>query len=285
MPSPTRVSARPGQLAARMKTMNLAIPLAGFSFFLEKSVWRKLWFAGLVCLYVLAIVVGLSRGGFVGLLIALGYCLLKTPKKGLAIVTIIMVGGVLMLAAGASYWKEMGTITDTTESTVDQRLEYWTIAVRQFMAYPLTGVGPGNYPWRMHEFQTPEQWEKFGRIIFAEVHSTYFQLLAELGLAGCIVFGLFLLRIYRDYLFVGSLVKRYRSDHAAHAGPSHNEALIWIEAYRKGLMGGIIGFMVSVAFLSSLYYAHLWVAASMMSALTVIASQWLLRSDAEPING
>jgi hypothetical protein len=34
--------------------MNVAIPLAGFSFFAEKAMWKKVWFAGLVCLYILA---------------------------------------------------------------------------------------------------------------------------------------------------------------------------------------------------------------------------------------
>ena len=265
--------------------MNLVIPLAGFSFFLEKSFWRKLWFGSLVCLYVMAIIVGLSRGGFLGLIVAMGYCVLKTPKKGLAVIMVMAVGGLLVLAAGASYWEEMRTITDTTESTVDLRLEYWKIAIREFMEYPLTGVGPGNYPWRMNEFQTPEQWEKFGRFIFAEVHSTYFQLLAELGLAGCFVFGMFLFRIYRDYLSIGNWTVLQNGDASIRPDNRSDGRFIWIEAYRKGLMGGILGYLVSVAFLSSLYYAHLWVFASMMSALAVIANKALARVDADRAKG
>ena len=185
--------------------MNLAIPLAGFSFIAEKTIWKKMCFASLVCLYILAIVVGLSRGGFIGLLFALGYSLMKSPKKGFAISAAVVIGCFLVIVAGPSYWREMSTITDTSEATADLRLEFWQIATREFLSYPLTGVGGGNFRWRMSEFQSQEQTEKFGRLLAAEVHSTYFQLLADMGLAGCIVFGLVLLRTYRDYRHVESL--------------------------------------------------------------------------------
>ncbi len=139
--------------------MNLAIPLAGFSFIAEKTIWKKICFASLVCLYILAIVVGLSRGGFVGLLCALGYSLMKSPKKGFAISAAVVIGCFLVIVAGPSYWKEMSTITDTSEATADLRLEFWQIATQEFLSYPLTGVGGDNFKWRMAEFQSRSRWK------------------------------------------------------------------------------------------------------------------------------
>jgi len=250
--------------------MSLAIPIAWFSFYAETAIWKKIWFACLVCLYMLAIVVGLSRGGFLGLLCAAGYSVLKSPKRWLAIALALILGGGLIVVAGSSYWDEMSTITDTSEATADLRLELWEIATKEFLAYPLTGVGGGNYHWRMSEFQSPEQMAKFDRILAAEVHSTYFQLLAETGLAGCVVFCVILLRTYQDYRHVDSLAGSASGHLQDPEGEIVRKDFEWIQSYGRGLMGGIIGYSVSVAFVSALYYSHLWIAVSLMAALHMI---------------
>lgn len=252
--------------------MNLVIPLALFSFFAEKIKWRKAVFLFLIGVYLLAIVVGLSRGGFVGLVCGLGFSLMKSPNKGVAIVIVVLVFGFLGIIAGASYWAEMGTITDTSESTADMRLELWKIAVQEFLAYPLTGVGGDNYLWRMNEFQSPEQTDKFGRIVVAHVHSTYFQLLSEMGLAGCIVFAVIMLRTYRDYRGIDYLSER-ASAHIDGQNSGFLDETKWIQNYSRGLMGGLIGYMASVAFLSALYYSHIWILVSMICALHMITIQ------------
>jgi O-antigen ligase len=273
--------------------MNLVIPLAYFSFQAEKTKWKKVCFASLVCLFIVAIVVGLSRGGLLGLLCALGYSVMKTPKKGFAISAAIALGGVLIFAGTTgfvkcnkygtettsgrsdcpSYWEHMSTMTETTEGTADLRLEFWQIATREFLSYPLTGVGGGNFKWRIAEFQSPEQIEKFGRLLAYEVHSTYFQLLAEMGLAGCIVFGLILLLTYRDYRHIESLSAKAAARAMERGDEASNEDFKWIQNYGRGLMGGLLGYLVSVAFLSALYYSHMWIAVSLMVALRMIATR------------
>lgn len=261
--------------------MNLVIPLAFFSFFAEKTTWKKAVFATFIGFYLLAIVVGLSRGGFVGLLCGLGFSFIKTPRKGLAILAAVLIAGFLGIVAGSSYWEEMSTITDTSEGTADLRIEYWKIAFQEFLAHPLTGVGPDNYRWRTAEFMSAEQFEKFHRVLASHVHSTYFQLLAEMGIAGYLIFGFFLHRTYRDYCVVDQLHDRY---HALLAERSFavEEDLRWMQVYARGLMGGLIGYLASVAFLSSLYYSHLWIAGSMMAALYAIAMRRINEKDCAP---
>jgi hypothetical protein len=265
--------------------MNLAIPLAWFSFLAERAKLKKLFFASLVCVYILAIVVGLSRGGLVGLLCVLVYSVMKSPRKGLAIFAI---GGFLLFAAATgfvkcnkydtqargqyqecpSYWDQMSTMTQTSEGTADLRLEFWQIATREFLSYPLTGIGGDNFKWRMAEFQSPEQMQKFDRILLADVHSTYFQLLAEMGLAGCMVFSLMLIRTYRDYRHVENLTGKPSSKRN---DDGSKEEIRWIQNYGRGLTAGLVGYLASVAFLSALYYSHIWIAVSLVAALHMIA--------------
>lgn len=249
--------------------MNLAIPLAAFSFFVERIRWRKILFACLVCIYILAIVVSFSRGGFVGLVAAFAFSILKSPKKGLAIVAALVFGGFLFVVAGSSYWEEMSTIQNTDEGTADLRLEFWKVAVQEFLGYPITGVGGGNFPWQMPNFESAEQMERWGRKVKAEVHSTYFQLLAEMGLAGCAVFGFILFRTYRDY----RRIDRMAQSALRRPDSARKEDLKWAQAYSRGLMGGLVGYLVSVMFLSALYYSHIWIGVSLMAAIAIVTDR------------
>jgi len=125
----------------------------------------------------------------------------------------------------------------------------------------------------MAEFQSLEQIAKFDRFLMAEVHSTYFQLLAEMGLAGCIVFSLILLRTYRNYRHVESLSDKAVGRAMELGDNASNEDFKWIQNYGRGLMAGLLGYLASVAFLSALYYSHMWIAMSLMVALRMIATR------------
>jgi len=254
-------------------SMNFAVPIAWFSFLAEDTKWKKICFLSLVFLYILANIAGQSRGGLVGLVCALGFSLMKSPKKGLAISFVVAIGGFLAIVAGPSYWERMSTIKDTSEGTADLRLQFWHIAFREFLSYPLTGVGGGNFKWRMAEFQSPEELEQYGRILVAEVHSTYFQLLADMGLAGCIVLGLILFLTYRDYRHVESMSDRALGRTLEPGGCASKEEFKWIQNYGKGLMAGLVGYLASAAFLSTLYYSYIWLAVSLIATLHIIATR------------
>jgi O-antigen ligase len=202
----------------------------------------------------------------VGLICTLGYLLIKSPRKGAAIAVAVLIGALLLIVAGPSYWNEMQTITDATEGTVDLRLELWQIATREFLAYPLTGVGGGNFHWRIHEFQSDEQMEKFDRILAAEVHSTYFQLLAETGLAGCIAFGIMMFRTFLNQTEIERVSRLQLASPDKHVQDEYR----WMQNYGRGLIGGLVGYSASVAFVSALYYSHLWLTISLMASLHIV---------------
>jgi len=206
---------------------------------------------------------------------------MKIPRKGMAVLAAIFIVCLLVVVAGESYWTEMSTITDTSEGTADMRLELWKIALNEFLAYPLTGVGAGNFKWRLAEFQSPEQVEKFGRLLSYETHSTFFQLLAELGLAGCIVFGMILFYTYRNYQQIDKLSSRYLLAAQSSLNPQAEDDLRWIQAYGWGLMGGFLGYLASVMFISSLYYSHTWIPGAMMIALYLITAERIKRQDCQ----
>ena len=174
-----------------------------------------------------------------------------------------------------SYWEQMATITNTKESTADMRLELWAIAWRMFVDNPVMGVGPDNFRWRVGDYQSVEQLEKFHRSLTmsAVVHSTYFEILSETGLVGSVLFATILLRTFRD-------LRRIRSDQtlSSDAGNdgqrepiSGNEKLSptdsqQLQCYSLAIMGSLRGFLIPAAFLS-FTYSHFWLLVALAVAL------------------
>ncbi len=252
--------------------MTMGIPLAYFSYFLAQKTSRKILFGAMLAIFIMAVVVGFSRGGFVSMVAVFAYLFVMAPKKlrGGFIVILVIAG--LVTFASPEYWEEMKTITDTKEETADLRLETWSIAWRMFLHNPLLGVGPGNFYWNIGDYQSEAQWEKYGRRLALVTHSLYFELLSDLGLAGAILFLLIIYNNYKDMRFV--IRQKQEQENNLQNGktslsPEEQKAfladLTHAEHYAYALIGSFIGFLSSALFLSMLYFSYFW----MLTALTV----------------
>jgi O-antigen ligase len=260
--------------------MCMAIPLAYFSIRLTDRRVVKLFYVVALGVFLAAIVAGSSRGGFVGLIGVVLFCVLKSPRKKQALVALVVGALLLSLVAGPKYWEEMGTITDTKEATADMRFELWEIAGRMFVYNPLFGVGPGNYRWNVGIYQSVEQLEKFGRELTYSVvvHSTYFEILSELGLAGAILFATILFRTFRDLRRIRSskdFAKTTENDRQRRP-ISRNDTLPRTDAqqlpyYSLAIMGSLVGYLVPSAFVSFTYFSHFWLLIALAVALNEVA--------------
>ena len=255
--------------------MCMAIPLAYFSVPLAKSRVVKLCYVGALGVFVAAVVVSGSRGGFLGLIGVALFCLLYSPKKKQAFAGLLIGAALALAVAGPAYWEEMRTITDTSEDTADMRFELWEIAARMFAHNPVFGVGPGNFRWNAGKYQSAEQLEKIGRDLTYSivVHSTYFEILSEWGLVGTILFATILIRTFRD-------LRRLRSAAARHREASNPVApSVWpepsdvqqIRFYSLALSGCLVGYLIPAAFVSFTYFSHFWLFAALAAALNEIA--------------
>ncbi|MGQ0665960.1 MAG: O-antigen ligase family protein [Nitrospiraceae bacterium] len=263
--------------------MTMVLPFAYFSVAFKGSAVRKT-LLGLFCLvYLQAIVVGMSRGAFLGLCVVLAYSLKRSAKKWVGWAMGIGLVIAVSLLASEKYWGEMATITDTEEATADARIEMWKVGVRMFQHHPITGVGPGNFPWRLTEFQFDYQFEKFGRGLGAvHAHSLNIQLIAELGLAGIIVFLVILYQNYKDAKLIEQVVKqareRLQSGIVTIPEGQRNSYMADLDrayCFRNALIGSLLGCLVTSAFISTLYMSYFWILTAMMVALREIClSRW-----------
>src|SRR5439155_6150317 len=124
----------------------------------------------------------------------------------------------------------------------------------------------------------------YGRSLEAQLvtHSLYFELIAELGLAGAILFLVILYQNYKDLKLIKQVIKRARDHLEGHRFPDLDEQkALYLEelgradSYRNALTGSLIGCLVCSAFLSTLYFSYFWLLTAMIVALREIClSKW-----------
>ncbi len=94
-----------------------------------------------------------------------------------------------------------------------QRVAYWTTAYRMFEAYPVLGVGLGNYAFHFNDMLPDQSWNRLPEIIrqitpvegrdrLITPKNLYARLLAETGLVGTVTFTSFSLAVLGCVLFL-----------------------------------------------------------------------------------
>jgi|GEM_PF-731757 len=223
--------------------LNVMIPFAFFMVIYSRRKIKKLLVLILSIALVFGVVCSFSRGGWIGLIAVLLYCILKSKRRlaslGFALLLILA----LITLAPSSYWKEVETISDVKETTALIRINYWKAALRMFADHPIIGVGAGNGGIWMPEYVTGFKYPatQWGRAF----HGTIPQVMAELGSLGL---ACYVLMIFYAVKYLGMIKKRKVSE-----GDSN-----FVEFMSNSIIGGIISYLVTATFLSTAYYPQLW---------------------------
>lgn len=243
--------------------LNVMLPFAYFYYVYTKNLFKKYLSFSIMVIFVLAVVSSMSRGGWVGLMAIIFYCIIKSKRKVRSLVITGALAAAIVLFAPAEYWQEVQSISDTNEATAQSRFNYWKAGVRMFLDNPLIGVGAGNGPIRMPEYvqgfrDSATQW---GRTF----HGTLPQVLGELGGLG---FGLYIIMIIyalRLLAYIGKLpfIENSETLHVASSGAAVS----------------IVGYMVTATFLSTAYYPQLWT----LFAFTIILKYLSQNRVTEPL--
>lgn len=223
--------------------LNVMIPFAFFTVTYSKKIFARLASLGILATLMFGVVSSFSRGGWIGLMVAMFYCLLRSKRKILSFSAAGVLFAALLLVAPSKYWEEIGTISDTKETTAATRINYWKAAVRMYLDYPVAGVGAGNGGPNMPQYvtgfdQPSTQW---GRAF----HGTLPQILAELGTIGMLLYLSMLFLMFK-YLI------RIRKGALANANASE------VVRYANSLMGAVLAYLATATFLSTAYYPQLW---------------------------
>jgi O-antigen ligase len=200
----------------------------------------------IICFSIaVAVVFTSSRGGFLGFVAMVLMMLWYSQKKWRNIFLMITLIGVLIPAVISflpeGYVDDMESISDTEDNTRNLRLLHWTTAWEILKDNPVFGIGPGNYPWRSHEyFHKSYYYDPNARNRSArQSHSLYFTLIPELGSVGIILF----------FLIFTVLIARLKSNNGSYEQ---------LQPLKFSLIAALAGIFISGAFISILYYPILW---------------------------
>jgi O-antigen ligase len=244
-----------------------AFPFAFYGF--ERfSGWRR-WLSGAIGgLLVVAVVTSFSRGGFVALIVVAAYCWLASGHKLRSLLAVALAAVLLMIVAptkgrtGESYAERLSSMFDTDSGTAEGRRFLWATARNMWKAHPILGVGGGNFPFLVGQYQAEAG---FDSSAYRETdwsgtvtHSLYFQILAEQGSVGVVILSYILWAHFRTIRRLRRLASQPRAAF---------DVRYDVELYGGALAGAVAGYCAAGAFLSVAYYPYLWYFSAMAVAL------------------
>jgi O-antigen ligase len=160
----------------------LAIGAAAALFFTEKRLAR--WFsAALGLLMVIAMLLTYTRGTWIGLAIAVVVFVTVIDVRYLAAVAAVAVAGALLVPGVAARLQQ----STANSGSAEFRVGIWHIAGEAMRSKPVFGYGAGDFlgAYRAVVIAHPELYQ--GYLGFG-AHNSYFELAAEIGIVGGLLF-------------------------------------------------------------------------------------------------
>lgn len=235
-------------------------PLAGILLLVEKKLIPRLILLAAFLGISGGIIVCGSRGAVLGAVVAALAAWARNPRRlGAAVLFLLFIPGVYYVLPEASKERFRSALHWQQDATARSRIGFWKAGLKMLGDHPLLGVGPGNFSLSYAEKYAapgdePGTWA---------THSIYLQALSELGVAGAIPVLLLFFGCFR----LNARTRKYILEQGSGRPKGFNFYLA------MGFDMALIGYMVSGAFLTVLYYPHLWVILGMSVGLhTAVAS-------------
>jgi putative inorganic carbon (hco3(-)) transporter len=234
-----------------------------------KSQWVRRGFLVAALASTFTVVSTFSRGGFVALVAGSLAFVLVRPRRVRLMVGLIMLGlgAYTFVPLPEGYGDRIQTIAildKPADTSIRSRPHYWRIALAMASDYPF-GVGLRNFESAYDSYDISDG--AYGRR--RDVHSSYFQMIAETGFGGG---ALFLgLTIYTLVILL-----RIRS-RVANSNLSSDERQFFLAA-ANGLLASMTAFMVGGAFGSYALNDLTWLSIAVTAALDRITQEEVRRA-------
>ena len=235
--------------------MNMALPMFAAFARTEDSRFLRWAFVAAVPMGIMSVILTYSRGAMLGLVTVLFAMMMKSKRRYLGLLGTGIGIAVVFFIAPEKWIERMLTLKNVgTDQSALARLHSWTFAYRLFLDHPILGGGfqtftaplYGQYNLLADRVQGP--------------HSIYFQVLAEHGGPGLILFlGLVASCLWSCYRLKRTFLRHPGSENLA--------------AYADMVQLGLITFLVSGAFLGRAYFDLLYQLVATVVILKMLARE------------
>jgi probable O-glycosylation ligase (exosortase A-associated) len=214
---------------------------------------------------VLAVIGTQSRGASLTLMVMMLYYGLKSERKVRLLARLAPILLIVIIYAPSAYFARLENINNYQETSAQARITAWKVGVKMAMDHPFIGVGAGQFPFT-YAARYPD---RINQGSARTAHSTFFLALGELGFPGLIIIiTFFALNLIRNERLAGQLKKiSTEQDHTNHI------------LLLKNINASILAFMVAGAFLSALYYPHIYLLAGVAGAGRLFITKQVLRNN------
>ena len=229
---PSGILGDPNYTALNLLTM---IPVAYFLFKDATERKFKIFAVGSLALYLGALGLSQSRGGFIGFAIELVLILMVLKFR---VKTLLVLGGIAVIVVNLLPVNIMSRLNPDeagVKVSTDSRYELLVTGINMFKSNLLFGVGPGKFKQNSDFYNVKITKKQIA-------HNSYLELAAELGIMG---FALFLLIARRTLLDLKKLRELVLDE------PQ-------LMAIITGLRIGVVGYLVSAFFLSAEFEKIIW---------------------------
>jgi putative inorganic carbon (HCO3(-)) transporter len=214
----------------------IVLPLMRYLQTITANKWIKMGLLAAMALSVASILSSYSRGAFLAL-IAMAIALLLRSKQKLVVGVIAIVFGLAAVYLMPAQWHNRIETIETYEedSSALGRLNAWLFAVNLTKDYPVMGGGFRTFRKELFEKYAPVSED------FHDAHSIYFEVLAEQGYVGMIMFFILGFLVIKNCQYIASKTKG-------------NYQLKWATDLAAMVQVSLVGYAIGGAFLGLAYF-------------------------------
>ncbi len=235
--------------------LNMTLPILLFLYKHEERRWLRYGWLAMFVMSFPAILSTYSRGALLGLGVVLPMLFLKSKQK-LVVLLLLAISIPLATAILPEKWfTRMETIqTYEHDGSAQGRLRAWQLAMQIANDRPLTGGGFRTFSQELYAYYG---WST--RTAF-DAHSIYFQVLAEHGYPGLL-------------LFLGLIASTMLSLRLLVNSQPRDPANAWIPDCARMLEASMAGYLICGAFLSLSYFDLVYTLVAATAILNVLVRQ------------
>jgi O-antigen ligase len=208
------------------------VVIAGLGLWRAAGRASRIGLGAVVVVSLMALALTFSRGGYIGLAVALAVLLVPhlhaPPRRWVVAMMLTLAAGALAVALALPSARAMAerivdravATTDLGEGSIRFHLDQWRVGTQIALDHPLLGTGPETFPlvFRPYVDQVlpPDRAEILGRFRLESPHNEFIGIAAEMGLPALVAYVVFLMACAR------ACIRQVR----AAAGTSNSIALV-----------------------------------------------------------
>lgn len=202
----------------------------------SSNVWIRHALIIAILLCVLSIISSYSRGAFVAFTAVMMIFWMKSNKKFLIGLALVIVAAAVLSFMPSHYFERINTIQNYEEDgSAMGRINAWYFAFNLATEHPLTGGGFGTFTKELFLSYAPDPFKHH------DAHSIYFEVLGEQGFIGL-------------FLFITLWLLSYRTCRNIKKQVRDNDNLRWAETLASMIQVSLVAYGVGGAFLGLAYF-------------------------------